>query len=251
MRVFYGFDKLPEFHNSVVSVGSFDGVHIGHRALLNKMIERATEIDGESIAVTFYPHPRIVVDKSGDRFRLLNSLTEKKLLLEELGVDNFVVIPFTHKFSRISSDDFIRDYIIATLGAKAMVVGDNHHFGYRKGGSADNLSQYGPEIITLQQEFVDDQKVSSTIIRTLIENGDMKRAEKYLAKPYFIVGRIDCFGNISLDTPNKLLPPEGEYEVTAKVGGESNRGILSIDMYEMMKIENRKSINEGEIIITF
>ena len=133
MTVHYGFDSLPAFRNPVVTVGSYDGVHGGHRAILQRINELAAKNGGESVVVTFAPHPRIVLGKA-EGLKLLNTLEEKITLLEEVGVDHLVVAPFTEEFSRLSSEEYVREYLVKKIGVRTLVVGYNHHFGHNKDG---------------------------------------------------------------------------------------------------------------------
>ncbi len=133
MKVHYGFDSLPAFRSPVVTVGSYDGVHCGHRAILQRINEIAEQNNGESIVVTFAPHPRIVLGKA-EGLMLLNTLDEKMVLLEEVGIDHLIVAPFTEEFSRLSSEEYVRNYLVEKIGVRTLVVGYNHHFGHNKNG---------------------------------------------------------------------------------------------------------------------
>lgn len=217
MRVFDGFDDLPAFKSPVVTVGSYDGVHAGHRVLLEQVVRRAKEISGESVVVTFAPHPRVVLGNNSEPIWLLNSLAEKKLLLQEVGIDNLIVVRFTKEFSEVSSLDFIHKYIVGKLVASVMVVGYNHHFGHNKQGDFQYLQglrdDFGLEVLRVDAYQFVDEKISSTVIRHLIEQGDVACASKYLAHPYFAFVHTDLHGNVLTDDPNKLLPADGDYVV--------------------------------------
>lgn len=216
MKVHYGFDSLPTFKAPVITVGSYDGVHGGHRVILQRICELARENGGESIVITFAPHPRIVLGKA-EGLKLLNSLEEKILLLDEVGIDNLIVAPFTEEFSRLSSEEYVRDYLVGKIGVKTLVVGYNHHFGHNKDGDFRFLqslqSQYGFEVCEIPRQQIDDEKVSSTVVRRLIAEGKMAHASHLLNRPYLLITRvnerIECIG---ID-PYKLLPPMGRYEV--------------------------------------
>lgn len=216
MKVHYGFDSLPTFKAPVITVGSYDGVHGGHRVILQRICELARENGGESIVVTFAPHPRIVLGKA-EGLKLLNTLEEKIVLLDEVGIDNLIVAPFTEEFSRLSSEEYVRDYLVGKIGVKTLVVGYNHHFGHNKDGDFRFLqslqSQYGFEVCEIPRQQIDDEKVSSTVVRRLIAEGKMAHASHLLNRPYLLITRvnerIECIG---ID-PYKLLPPMGRYEV--------------------------------------
>lgn len=218
MRVFYGFDGLPGFGNAAVTAGSFDGVHAGHRMLLDKVSEMARQYGGEGIAVTFEPHPRIALGDTG--IRLLTTLGEKLSLLERAGAENVVVVPFDREFSRLGSHEFLARCIVGKLRARCMVVGYNHRFGRDKEGDFDYLQrvrdEFGLTAVRVDEVDVGGRKVSSTAIRGLIACGETETAAQLLAHRYEVTGV--CSGGV-FETGDryKLLPREGRYDVT--VGG--------------------------------
>ena len=214
MQVIHGFNNLPSFRHPVATVGSYDGVHCGHRIIIDEVVRRAKAIGGESILLTFEPHPRITL-KQDEGLRLLTTLEEKARLLESCGVDYLLVIPFDITFSRLSHEEFISDYIIGCLGVEELVVGYNHHFGHNKSGNYAYLSENGGmlRVTEVKQHLVGEQKVSSTIIRQTIERGDMALAAQLTGHPYIIIGMADENGFIATDK-YKLLPPQGCYKAT-------------------------------------
>ncbi len=216
MKVIHGFDSLPQLHNAVVTVGSYDGVHCGHRILIDSVVRLAHECGGESVVATFEPHPRITLhDDEG--LRLLTTLDEKVFLLERCGVDCVVVIPFDEAFSRLSREAFLDDYIIGMLHARMLVVGYNHRFGRNNEGDYSFLARSaGIRVIEVGQQLVGEQKVSSTLVRRAVECGDMATAVRLLGHPYIVMGKADAAGVIEVDR-YKLLPPAGNYR--ARVNG--------------------------------
>lgn len=242
MKVFRGFDSLPTFHNAVATMGSFDGVHCGHRALLERVICKAKEIGGESVVLTFDPHPRYVLGTGGD-MKLLSTIEEKILLLDQAGIDNLIIIPFTPEFSRTSPEEFIKS--LATLGIRSMVVGYNHRFGHKKEGDYNYLSAHdqGMEIAMVEQQQVANGKVSSTIIRQSIEAGKMESVTQMLSRPYIIIGKLEKDNSISGIDQHKLLPPPATYRV--KVNGSKNS--LTINTGGELKLET--SVDLGEVLI--
>ncbi len=212
MKVHYGFDSLPAFRAPVVTVGSYDGVHGGHRAILRRINELAAQNGGESVVVTFAPHPRIVLGKA-DGLKLLNTLEEKIALLEEVGVDHLIVAPFTEEFSRLSSQEYVRDYLVERIGVHTLVVGYNHHFGHNKDGDFRFLqsmqAEYGFKVYEISHQQIDDEKVSSTVVRQLITAGDVAHAMRLLERPYILITNLK---ERAID-PYKLLPPNGRYRV--------------------------------------
>ncbi|MBQ5635368.1 MAG: FAD synthetase [Alistipes sp.] len=214
MQVLHGFNNLPTFHHPVATVGSYDGVHCGHRIIIDEVVRRAKAIGGESILLTFEPHPRITLQQDGG-LRLLTTLEEKAQLLESCDVDYLLVIPFDIAFSRLSHEEFISDYITGRLGIEELVIGYNHHFGHNKSGNYAYLSEKGGtlRVTEVKQHLVDEQKVSSTIIRQTIERGDMTLAAQLTGHPYIIIGMANENGFVVTDR-YKLLPPQGIYQAT-------------------------------------
>ena len=217
MRVFHGFDNLPQFRCGVATIGSFDGVHCGHRVLLDRVRSIATEQGGESIVLTFEPHPRITLGKA-EGLRLLSSTDEKLHLLEAEGIDNVIIIPFTHEFSQLSPAEFLHNMLVAKADIKFLVVGYNHHFGHNKAGDFDFLSENsaGLQVVRVDQHRVESDKVSSTVIRAVIERGDMNQAAHLLGHPYIIIGTATPDGAVIYQEQEyKQLPPAGTYRVRA------------------------------------
>lgn len=216
MKVFYGFDRLPSFGHAAATVGSYDGVHDGHRVLLDRVAEQARRSGGESIVLTFDPHPRITLGTQ-EGLRLLSSIGEKRCLLERLGIDNLIVIPFDRAFSRIPSEVFLREYLIGRVGVENLVVGFNHRFGRDKEGDYRQLAalheKFGFRVTEVAEYDIDAERVSSTLIRRLILAGEMERAARMLGHPYLLAGSVGADGRVVPEEPLKLLPPEGRYPV--------------------------------------
>ncbi|MBQ7951755.1 MAG: FAD synthetase [Alistipes sp.] len=241
MRVIYGFDSIPAISHAVATVGSYDGVHSGHRVLIEQVIARAKARGGDSVVVTFEPHPRITLGKA-EGLKLLTTLEEKELLLERLGVDFMVVIPFDLAFSRLSHQQFIEQYLIGKLGIEELVVGYNHHFGHNKSGDYNYLTSQQPTLAVYQveQQLVESSKVSSTVIRTTIESGDIRSALNLLGHTYIIIGQSDDMGEFTTDE-YKLLPASGRYN--ALVNG-ANSTITICGSRICTNIKNQKLVIE-------
>lgn len=177
IRVFHGFGALPRFVHPVVTVGSYDGVHRGHRALIERLVAEARAAGGESIVLTFDPHPRVTLGR-GEGLRLLTTLDEKIALLGELGVDNVIVIPFDRAFSALTGAEFVDRYLIGRVGAETLVAGYNHRFGHDR-LDCDTLAASGRlRIVKVEPCTVDGQRVSSTLIRRLLEEGKTAEAAR-------------------------------------------------------------------------
>ena len=242
MRVFRGLDNLPVFNNAVATMGSFDGVHCGHRELLRRVMAQAEELNGESIVITFDPHPRYVLG-TGERMQLLSTLDEKLWLLEQAGIDNVIIIPFTKEFSQTSPQEFI-EKDIARIGIKTLVVGYNHRFGYNKEGDYDFLEQRSSfNVLMVEQQQMADSKVSSTIIRQALSRGQVEKAAKLLSHPYIITCEVASDGVAKDIDSHKLLLAEGTYDATINGKGVE----LIIDDKRMLKIT--PAPNKGKVTI--
>ncbi len=230
MQVHYGFDEAIGIKNPVITTGSFDGVHIGHKTIINRINEIARGIDGESVLITFYPHPRKVLypETAGKDLMFISSQKEKIELLRKAGVAHLIVVKFTIDFSRTTSEQFIRDILVGKLGAKFIVVGFNHHFGHNRQGDYEylyNLSQeLGFGVEEIPEQDIQHETVSSTTIRKAIKDGRIQRANAYLDHQYIIIGGLGkgthFFREIDFPTltvqieeAGKLIPPNGIYAV--------------------------------------
>lgn len=186
MRVHYGFDNLPAIERPVVTIGSFDGVHLGHQALLERVQREAQRIGGRSVVVTFSPHPREVLPRGGgSEFRLLTPLEHKLQLLDGLGIDEVVVVEFTMQFAALTAEQFVGSLLVDKLGMAALVVGYNHRFGHDRDIPSDHFEQlgrkYGFEVLRAEAfTLPNGGKISSSVIRKLIEQGDTQQAEQLL-----------------------------------------------------------------------
>jgi riboflavin kinase/FMN adenylyltransferase len=195
MKIFRGFEAVSGIRNPVVTTGSFDGVHIGHKTILNRLGMLARKHDGESVLITFNPHPRKVLypDTAGKDLMLINSQEEKQMLLQKAGLDNLIIVTFTREFSRITSEQFVSDFLHDVLHAKVVVAGFNHHFGFNQEGDYKQLrewrNRYGFEAEEIPEQEVQHETVSSTKIRKAIGEGYIQRANAYLDHYYLILGK--------------------------------------------------------------
>lgn len=235
--------QLAKPRSAVVTSGTFDGVHVGHQKILGRLKELARETGGESVVVTFWPHPRFVLHPEDSSLKLLSTFEEKAALFDALGVDHLVRIPFTRSFSRLSSDEFIRKILVEKIGTRYLVIGYDHRFGKNREGSFDYLKahahEYGFEVEEIPRQDVDHIGVSSTKIRKALSEGDTHTANEYLGRPYNIQGQV-TYGNkvgrsIGFPTANlqitasyKLVPADGVYAVKAQVQGKEYQGMMNI-----------------------
>lgn len=209
--------------NPVVTIGSFDGLHLGHLAIVDTLKKRAKEIGGETVIVTFSPHPRIVLNHDAENLFFLNSLDEKSRLLEKAGIDHLIILPFNRALAAQTMEEFFVSYIKNTLHAKTLIVGYNHRFGSDRNSDYDTLCKLGErediEIVRVEKKGLDERDISSTTIRNLLKRGDLKRANSYLTRPYFFLSDIDSTGLALYYQPKKLYPPQGKYRVEIESNG--------------------------------
>ncbi|HOP57788.1 MAG TPA: bifunctional riboflavin kinase/FAD synthetase [Bacteroidales bacterium] len=242
MIVHEGYKNL-ELKNPVVTMGIFDGVHRGHRALINKVLSVAKETQGESVLITYYPHPRLVLEEGSANVSLLNSPEEKISLLASTGADHLIIIDFTPAFSRITASSFIKEVLVSQIRARHFIMGYDHRFGYRGEGDYDTIIRLAEtmDITVLQSEGMEegDITISSSLIREALLTGRLEDANRWLGYSYFLKGRViegEKLGrklgfptaNISPLYKYKLIPADGVYAVEAKVEGSTMKAMLSI-----------------------
>ena len=254
MNVFHSLDGLPRFSRPVVTVGSFDGLHRGHRALLERVGRIAKEKAGESVVVTFSPHPRQVLPRGGD-VRLLNTVPEKIFLLDEAGIDNLVIVPFDDKFAKTSYADFV-GALVNKVGMESLVVGYDHRFGRDQEGGYSSLKDmsarlgFAVEQIPCQQ--AGEGKVSSTEVRNAIMAGDITLASELMTRSYIIIADIDGNGSVDVRDTIKLIPPPGHYKVRVGDGTDSCGDTLTITPGRAVRLEGwRGGEPKKNMIITF
>lgn len=243
MQVHTEFTSLGQVRRPVVTTGTFDGVHLGHQVILDRLKDVARREGGESVLFTFHPHPRLVLYPQDNELRLLNTYGEKLHLLEQAGLDHLLVVPFSRAFSRIPALDYVRDILVGQIGVHAMVIGYDHRFGRNREGDIRLLGQLGEVYDFLVEEIpareIDHVKVSSTKIREALLAGQVARANTLLGYPYPISGIVvkgDQLGrtigwptaNIGAIDAFKLIPGDGVYAITAQLGGGTFKGMMSI-----------------------
>lgn len=227
MQVFKGIDSFTDIGQTTVTVGSFDGVHSGHIALLSLLRQRAQAEGRKSVVVSFSPHPRITLGRS-EGLQLLTSDQEKAELIACQGIDALLLIEFTHEFSRLSYEEFLVEHLQKRVGMAELVAGFNHQMGHN-GGGFDKLQRTALEhnfsISMAVEHSQAGDKVSSTAIRRLIAQGDIQSANRLLSHPYLIIGSSDNNGQLTIDQRLKLIPPQGRY--LSEVNDQ--RGHITID----------------------
>ena len=257
MRVFRNLDNLPTFKNAVVTIGSFDGLHLGHQQLLKKIQDEAKAIDGEDVVITFSPHPRMVVNPNDKSLLLLNELEEKLELLEKSGVSNCVIVPFTLEFSQQSPASYIEDFIIKNFSPKVLVIGYDHKFGYQRTGDFSLLQEYQNKghfnLIKIEKEEIAQIAISSTKVRKALQEGHIAKANSYLGYSFFISGEV-VYGqqigkslgfptaNIEVKSSHKIIPKVGIYSCYTTIEGERYPGMMYIGPRPSIEDSNHVSI---------
>jgi riboflavin kinase/FMN adenylyltransferase len=240
------YNHLNEFKgaiNPVVTVGIFDGLHLGHQKILKRLCKAAEEMDGESVLLSFFPHPRVVLYPDQIDLRLLNTLDEKISLLQRTGIDHVILHPFSLEFSELTSDQFIQGILVEKIGAKKIIIGYDHRFGKGRVGSFEQLkkdqSTYGFKIEEIAAEDIENDNISSTKIRKALATGDVMLANQFLGYNYFLRGTVvpgEKIGrNINFPTANlyieekyKLIPCNGVYAVLVRLGDRLLKGMMNI-----------------------
>lgn len=254
MKVHYNFDSTGTISNPVLTIGTFDGVHVGHQKIIRRLNEEAKRHGGESVLFTFDPHPRLVLEPGNKQLKVLQSLEEKISKLERIGLDHLIVYPFTRDFSNVRAEDFICDFLVGQLHVHTIVVGYDHQFGKNREGSLEHLEKLAKihpfRVIEIPAHEIDEVNVSSTKIRKALAEGNITLANTCLNEPYEIsgtvyrgrqLGRTIGFptANIAISEPNKLIPKIGVYAVKVRLqDGEIRYGMMNIGVNPTVSDEN-------------
>jgi len=243
MKVYRSLEDFQPLENAFVTQGTFDGVHLGHQKILRQLKNAAEAEGGETVLLTFFPHPRMVLQPDDNSLRLLETVEEKTRHLEELGIDHLLIIPFTKAFSRQTSEAFVRDVLVDAIGTKVLVIGYDHRFGKNREGSFEHLKSLGPTYDFRVEEIaardIDDVTISSTKIRTALSQGDLETANTYLGYDYRITGTVVHgnrkgtglgfpTANLQIEEQYKLIPCDGVYAVRVHVRNQLIQGMANI-----------------------
>lgn len=250
------YNSIPNYHSTsktIVTIGTFDGVHIGHQKILEKIVQNAKVLNCESLVLTFFPHPRMVLQDS-TTIKLLNTVDEKSLLLEKIGIDTLIIHPFDKEFSRLSAEEFVKTILVDKFNIQKIIIGHDHRFGRNRTANIDDLIQFGKEynfeVEQISVEEIDAVAVSSTKIRTAILDGDITLANEYLGYEYFFsgdvvkgkqLGRTIGFptANIHIKEDYKLIPKNGVYIVKSSYEGKTLFGMMNIGTRPTVDGENQ------------
>jgi len=243
MKVHHGIAPFQRLPFAVVTSGTFDGVHIGHQKILSRLKEASQQYGGESVVITFWPHPRMVVSSDSHDLKLLSTIDEKIEMLDQLRVDHLLIIPFTKEFSQLTSEEFINQILVDRIGTRRLVIGHDHRFGRNREGGFDylqaNASRYGFEVEEIPRQDIEEVAVSSTRIRNALLEGNLPIANEYLGRPYSLkaqvvkgrqLGRTIGFptANLHISEGYKLIPADGVYAVRVRVFEQVLPGMMNI-----------------------
>lgn len=244
MKIYHGFDQLLDIPNPVLTIGTFDGVHVGHQKIIQQLNREAEAIGGESVLFTFYPHPRMVLYPESHGLRLIQTQAEKMDKLRRMGLQNVIVHPFTMEFSRLTAVEFVRDYLVNRLNVKKLVIGYDHQFGKNREGSIEFLKEvapvYGFSVLEISAHEIDEVDISSTKIRNAVLAGEMNLAKSYLGEPFELHGKVirgNALGrsigfptaNLDIESDIKLIPKLGVYAVNVVLAdGTVKEGMMNI-----------------------
>lgn len=256
MKIYHSIEDFPSDVNTIVTIGTFDGVHKGHQIIINRINEIAKKEAMESVVLTFDPHPRHVIYPDNQELRLIHTLEEKIEALSKTGVQNLVLHKFTKEFSRTESVNFIRDFLVTKLNMKYMVVGFDHHFGKNRQGTFDNLIElsdaYGFKIEKIKPQNIGEVTISSTKIRNAILEGDCKKANTYLSANFSITGKVVQGNKIgsSIGYPTANIEIENQWKILPKNGVYAVKILLKNQQYfGMLNLGNRPSISDDSFAI--
>jgi riboflavin kinase/FMN adenylyltransferase len=243
MKIYHHIDEFVPLNNAVVTIGTFDGVHLGHRKIIAGIKELAESTGGETVLLTFFPHPRMILHPEDESIKLINTMAEKAELLEALGIDHLIITPFSRDFSNQTAEEYIRDVLVNKIGTKKIVIGYDHRFGKdREGGLMDLLRLgpvYGFDVVEIPEQDINEVAVSSTRVRSALKEGNIELANTCLGYPFYITGTVvrgDQLGrqigyptaNIVISETYKLIPSHGIFAARVKIDGKMYDGMAYI-----------------------
>ncbi len=242
MKIYNSIDEYNESKSSVVTIGTFDGIHKGHQKIFNKVINASKQNNLSSVVLTFFPHPRIILNKYND-IKMIDTLDEKIEHLEKIGIDNLIIHPFDKKFSLLSADQFIKDYLVEKLKLKHIIIGYDHRFGKGREASVTDLKEYSSDFNFIVDEIdaqeIEKITISSTKIRNSINQGDLETTKKYLGRFFSLTGKVvkgDGLGkqidyptaNLLIEDDYKIIPKDGVYYIRTKIYNKLYNGMMNI-----------------------
>ncbi|HRB72900.1 MAG TPA: riboflavin biosynthesis protein RibF, partial [Flavobacterium sp.] len=242
MKVFSSIQEFKTNTRTVVTLGTFDGVHLGHRSILEKVMASSKKMQAESLLLTFFPHPRMVLQQDSD-IKLLNTIDEKIILLREFGIENLIIHPFDQSFSRLTAEEFVKNILVDQFNICKIIIGHDHRFGRNRTATIDDLirfgEEYGFEVEQISAQEIDDVSISSTKIRNALAEGNVALANSYLGYHYFFTGTVvkgNQLGrtinfptaNFKIEEDYKLIPQNGVYIVSSVINDQVVPGMMNI-----------------------
>ena len=242
LKIHHSIKEFKPTTPTIVTLGTFDGVHIGHKKIIERLVLDAAVSGGETVILTFFPHPRMIL-QDGTDIKLLNTLEEKSLLLEQCGIDHLIIHPFDQEFSRLTAEEFVEDILVNQFHLKKIIIGHDHRFGRNRTANIDDLINFGNqfsfEVEQISAQEIDEVSVSSTKIRNALSEGNCQLANEYLGYPYFLTGIVEKGKSIgrTIDFPTanlvikesyKLIPKNGVYVVSAPLNNQTVYGMMNI-----------------------
>lgn len=255
MKIYNHIDEFKQIHNAVVTIGTFDGVHIGHQKIISRLLEVARQKGGETVILTFFPHPRMILHPDDLNIKLISTMDEKAERLANLGIDHLIITPFTRDFSNLSAQEYIKEVLVDKIGTKQIIIGYDHRFGKDRMGGLEELqkfaSDFGFEVEEIPEQDINDVSVSSTKIRNAILSGDVKTARDFLGYAFQLTGKVikgDQLGrtlgfptaNLFIEENYKLIPADGIYAVSVEF---KSSGTQQNSVKGMAYIGHRPTIN--------
>jgi riboflavin kinase/FMN adenylyltransferase len=243
MKIYHHINDFQRLNNAIVTIGTFDGVHQGHRQIIARLKELARQTSGETVILTFFPHPRMIIHPEDQDLKLITTIHERAALLEQLGVDHLIITPFSRDFSNQTAEAYIRDILVNKIGTRQIIIGYDHRFGKDRQGGLSDLQQaapvYGFEVIEIPKQDIDHVAVSSTRIREALLKADIEQANAFLGYPFFITGKVirgNQIGrqigyptaNLLVEENYKLIPADGIFAATVQLNNESFQGMAYI-----------------------
>lgn len=242
MKIYHSIKEFNPSTRTIVTLGTFDGVHIGHKKIIERLVANAKANNGETVILTFFPHPRMVL-QDGSGIKLLNTIDEKSALLEQCGVDHLIIHPFDQEFSRLTAEEFVESILVNQFQLKTIIIGHDHRFGRNRTANIDDLIEFGKQfsfdVEQISAQEIDQVSVSSTKIRNALNEGNCQLANEYLGYPYFLtgivkkgkrIGRTINFptANLHINETYKLIPKNGVYVVSALLNNQTVYGMMNI-----------------------
>lgn len=242
MKVIHHISEFDSSEQTIVTIGTFDGVHIGHRKIIKRLIDAANQTNSKSTLLTFFPHPRMVLQQNSD-LKLINTLEEKEKILAQTDLDNLIIQPFTLEFSRLRAENYVKDILVDQLNAKKIIIGYDHRFGRNRTANIDDLRDFGKKynfsVEEISKQDIDEVAVSSTKIRNALNQGDIELANSYLTQAFQLTGEIVRgkglgkelgypTANLKIKEDYKLIPREGVYVVQSEIDEKPYFGLMNI-----------------------